>query len=393
MEILKYLLNKKVYVLVNIIILLVGYILIIKGLNIVECDSSISGVYVSIGTSLIATGIIIFLDLWKRLSVKNITRRIKNIINDGGIQWVYRKRDLDRYDQLIGGLDKGIDICGYSLGGFFESFNEIIKEKATNKKVKIRVLFVDPLGKNATQRAIIEGKSVVLFQERIDTFVNYFKSIENVEIRFIDLPLSTMIYRIDDVMFVGPHFYKRQSKSTLTMELSSKNWMFDEYQNEFNRMWEDAKTKLMTKKYIIDAFKQDIIDEGLFWRTSRRNTFIDLLTVESFRATNEGADLALALRVILISLKAIINTSYEIIDYKLDFATINDKLELEKAKIILDITTLIDEQFNNSLDNNTNIFDDLNYFKVINNLDLENYSVEIFKNILQSFIIYINRLT
>jgi hypothetical protein len=49
-----------------------------------------------------------------------------------------------------------------------------------------------------------------------------------------------MIYKIDDVMFIGPHFYKKKSKSTLTIEISEGQWLFNEYQNEFNRMWEDA---------------------------------------------------------------------------------------------------------------------------------------------------------
>jgi len=41
--------------------------------------------------------------------------------------------------------------------------------------------------------------------------------------------------------FVGPHFYKKQSKATLTMELKKNKWMYDEYQKEFDRMWTDAK--------------------------------------------------------------------------------------------------------------------------------------------------------
>lgn len=241
MEIINYLLKSKVYLLVNIIIILLGYFFINKGICTIKVDSATSNIYVSIGTSLIAAGIIVFLDLWKKLSIHKITRKIKNIFNEAGIQWVSKKRDLDRYDELIGNVKNSIDICGYSLSGFFESFGDLIKVKAQKNNVKIRVLFVDPISAASQQRAEIEGKSVQLFIEQIESFKKFFQEVDSVEIRTISIPLSSMIYKIDDVMFIGPHFYKKKSKSTLTIELSEGQWLFNEYQNEFNRMWDDAK--------------------------------------------------------------------------------------------------------------------------------------------------------
>jgi len=240
MEIIKYLSDRKVYLLTNIIILILGYYFINKGICLIDTQSTNSNIYVSIGTSLIATGIIVFLDLWKKLMIKKITGRIKNVINEAGIQWVSKKRDIDIYDNLIDNVKESIDICGYSLGSFFESFNDVIKNKSQNKNMIVRVLFVDPNSKAAKQRAKIEGKDVELFKQRIETFVTFFDKIDFVEIKQINVPLSSMIFRIDDVMFIGPHFYKKQSKSTLTIELSKKQWLFSEYQDEFNRMWEDA---------------------------------------------------------------------------------------------------------------------------------------------------------
>ncbi|MBK8624650.1 MAG: hypothetical protein IPN86_03425 [Saprospiraceae bacterium] len=240
MEIIKYLSSKKVYLLINIIILLFGYGFINKGINLIDTNLTGSNIYVSIGTSLIAAGIIIFLDLWKMLTINKITEKVKNIINESGVERIFKKRDLDRYDDLIKNLNESLDICGYSLGGFFESFGEAIINKSQNN-IKVRVLFVDPESEAARQRAEIEGKSVQLFKERIQTFNNYFNGYSFVEIRKIGVPLSSMIYRIDDVMFIGPHFYKKQSKSTLTIELAKQKWLFIEFQKEFDRMWNDAK--------------------------------------------------------------------------------------------------------------------------------------------------------
>lgn len=240
MDLLKYLASKKIYLLINLIILGIGFYLIDKGLYSKNSTSANSHIYVSIGTSLIATGIVIFLDLWKNFSISNIFGRIKNIINEGGVEHLYKKRDIDRYDSLMTNLSYSLDICGYSLGGFFDSFSQILIEKLGKSKIAVRIIIVKPNSEASKFRAEIEGKSPLLFEERIKTLKNFFNGISGIEIREIEYPLSTMIFKIDDVMFVGPHFHKKQSKSTLTMELQKGKWMFDEYQSEFDRMWNNS---------------------------------------------------------------------------------------------------------------------------------------------------------
>ncbi len=67
-----------------------------------------------------------------------------------------------------------------------------------------------------------------------------FKGIDNIKIKKISTPLTTMIYRIDDILFIGPHFYKKSSKSTVTYEINKQGWIFNEYLEEFERLWKDA---------------------------------------------------------------------------------------------------------------------------------------------------------
>lgn len=82
------------------------------GISITKSNVLVSNIYVSIGTSLIATGIVLFLDLWNKLTIKKVTEKIKNVINESGIERVSKKRDLDRYDNLIDNLNDSLDICG-----------------------------------------------------------------------------------------------------------------------------------------------------------------------------------------------------------------------------------------------------------------------------------------
>src|SRR5690606_7502443 len=106
--------------------------------------------------------------------------------------------------------------------------------------ITIRIILVNPDSQVSKNRAKDELKGEDAFRDKINTMLKFFKDESKVEIRFFNSPLSSMIFRIDDVMFIGPHFYKKQSKATVTLELKKGQWMFDDYQNEFERMWADS---------------------------------------------------------------------------------------------------------------------------------------------------------
>ncbi len=146
---------------------------------------------------------------------------------------------------------------------------------------------------------------------------------------------------------------------------------------------------MTTQEIILEAFHNEIKSEGLFWRINRPNTFIDLLMLEALKASNHGVNMSIAVKVVITSLKALINDRYGMLDYKLNFEEITKQILQEEDKILSDIKYMLTEQLksNNQLVNNP--FNDLNYFKVLNNLEIDNYSVQIFENLLISFLVYI----
>jgi len=145
-----------------------------------------------------------------------------------------------------------------------------------------------------------------------------------------------------------------------------------------------------TANFILEAFNKDIKLQGLFWRISSENTFVDLLMLEAHKATNKGIDIDLALNVIIISLKAIINNKYGRLDSRLDFKHLNNILVSEHEMILQDTTNILLSNLLNNSNTNSILFDDLNYFKVLNNLRIDNISIQVFENILNAFVFYIN---
>jgi len=243
MDIIK--INKRIYVLlyffVNLIIFCVGYIFILKGCS-QDNNAQVNVVYISIGTSLIASGIVMFLELFREILKGQLFKRIYNIIFEGGLEFLYEKRDLDKYDSLMKNIKKKVDITGYTLNAFYESYSDLIIEKVkANPGIIIRIILVNPDSEFSKNRAKLENRKHESFKDSVERIKSSFHGYTNIKLRQIDSPLSTMIFRIDDIIFAGPHLHKKTSKSTLTMELNKKGWLFAEYEMEFERLWNDAK--------------------------------------------------------------------------------------------------------------------------------------------------------
>jgi hypothetical protein len=225
--------SKSVYILICTIILLSGFVLILlpgKGI-----------VYISIGTSLIAGGIISFLIFLYQNIQETEQEKFDNIFT-AGLDSVYPKRDLDRYDELIKKLSYCIDVTGYSLRGFFESFRDIVIEKLKrDSRIKVRILVVDPDSVFSKEREKIEGHPEGTFKDSVQTVKSYFsKYSNNIEIRKINFQLPCMIFRIDNVMFIGPYLFQRPSKSTVTFELNRNGWLFEMFEKEFDNLWSNS---------------------------------------------------------------------------------------------------------------------------------------------------------
>lgn len=243
MNVIKYMWKRKKLYLGTIgFLFVIGTIFIFWGIDVHE-DIIKNTILVSVGTSLIAGGITTVLDLFRNTEKGQVFEKADALILEAGVDNIYNKRDLDEYDQIVKRAKNSIDVMGYSLRGFYQSYKDILTEKANKDyDFKVRILLVDADTASSEWRERNEdGKVRGIYKESIEVIKTGFRNIPNIEIRVIDIPLGHMIYRIDNVMYVGPYFYKKNSKSTNTLKLSKEGWLFKEYQYEFDRMWNDAK--------------------------------------------------------------------------------------------------------------------------------------------------------
>ena len=170
MKILRYMLEKqRFYLGTTALVFLFGVIFVFWGIDVRE-DIIKNTILVSVGTSLIAGGIVAILDLFSNVGREQVYRNIDNIILNAGVESTYNKRDLDEYDLLIESAQKSIDVMGYSLRGFYQSYKDILLKKIEqNREFKIRILLVDPDSMSSKWRENNEdGKYKGVYKESLE---------------------------------------------------------------------------------------------------------------------------------------------------------------------------------------------------------------------------------
>lgn len=224
----------RIYTLVLGIILLVGIILILL--------PGQGAVPMSIGTSLVASGVVGFLNLFYELIVGDDRAAVEALL-ESGITAIYNRRDLEKYHVLMEKVSDQLDIAGYSLRAFNESFGPLLADRVkTDKRLKVRCLVIDPNSEPSRARERLEGHAPGTFARTIQQISQTFQGSPNVSIRVLNGALSTMVFRLDNVMFVGPQFISRSSRGSTTFEIEKRkhSWLFDAYELEFEEMWKNA---------------------------------------------------------------------------------------------------------------------------------------------------------
>lgn len=145
------------------------------------------------------------------------------------------------------------------------------------------------------------------------------------------------------------------------------------------------------QSYILQQFEQNTEREGAFWRIARLDTFVDLLMLQAGKASKKGIDDELAMEVVLTAIKALVNGKMGAKDYTTEYKQLNKELFEELEVVRAEVEHIVAAALSKSEANADALplSDDLNYFKVLNNLEIENYSLDIFENILVTFIGYI----
>lgn len=234
MKLMEYVLkNKKGFLIAIGFIFLISIIVVVISINFLE--TTVGTIFFTIGITLASGMIVSVFDLFRNAADEISKSNIYEILNSG-IDKIYDRRDIEEYYELVKKAKK-IDVVGYSLRGFMQSHKETILELAKKKDFQMRIVIVDPESEISRNREELENKAYNnLFSQNFKMICSTFKGHKNIKIYKIKYALGSMIFRIDDVMYVGPHFMKTESRVTFTMKIKSNSWAFGEFEEEFDHM-------------------------------------------------------------------------------------------------------------------------------------------------------------
>jgi len=138
------------------------------------------------------------------------------------------------------------------------------------------------------------------------------------------------------------------------------------------------------------SFRQEAEINGLGWRTARTATFVDMLMLLAHRAATKGIDSSICTEIILTSFKAIVNEQYGPVEFTTSFNKLNVHLSIEMEEILSFFRSKIAHALKSAVQNQLAPYDAINYFKVLNNLEIEGNLREIFEDTFLFFVKYMD---
>jgi hypothetical protein len=219
---------------VSVIVALLGVIGILVG--------TLIGVkpFADLGVSFVAAGLVSLFYLYE-MFVSEVAASRAYRLDKAGIRNIYPSRGEVDYATVMRHAHGRVDIMGYSLRAFTDMHaQQVIAKSAAG--LEARILVVDSESQSAKDQEKGEGYPPGTFRGGVARVKQVFgNKAPAIQVKTTWKALPEMVFRIDDVMWVGPYFSERASGTTVTLELAEDGWLFQEYAQEFDALWASGK--------------------------------------------------------------------------------------------------------------------------------------------------------
>lgn len=227
-----------------------GFIVLITGILLILfdifCVHTLIHLWVSIGCSLIASGLVILLNGFF------VDRQKYSPLDEWGIRNIYNTRSLMNQDCDIR-LSKAkyqVDVIGFGLKSYRLELEGMTKD-LLRRGVNFRIITMDPYSPFVAQREIEEKDSPGQIKSAILDLIQWAEKLNReskngkIEIKGYRCMTLDFYWRVDDDIYLGPYWYGYTSQQTISYKFSGDDKKgFRYYTEYFNKLWDDS--KLMT---------------------------------------------------------------------------------------------------------------------------------------------------
>lgn len=229
---------------VNSLVFCLGVIMILFG--ILSGTTEVLGqVLLSVGTSLTASTIVVFITAWYLLE----QNQINELIEKWGLDGIYETRaKMNPYSNDMLKLEEyKLDIIAFGLKSFRDSQGDLIKEKV-RKGLKIRIITICPESKFLVEREKCENETEGQMKKTILDLIIFVKELQKMEKKpnqvkiksYDSLPLD-FYFGYKNEIFTGPYMYYKGSQQTISYSYKSKSLGFEYFSGYFEKLWNDEK--------------------------------------------------------------------------------------------------------------------------------------------------------
>lgn len=234
--------NKGLGYLTNVVIFLLGIIIVLLGIFLKgdKVDDVYSTILLSVGTSIIATSIVTYIN--SRYIIHN--NMLKAIIEEWKLEGVYESKAVmnKKSNECLDACKEYVDIIAIGMENFLANKGKALEGLLKNG-VRIRVITCDPSSESLERREIDElGRCTGKMQLDIENLQNWIKRQENerydIHVKYyVSYPAFSYL-RIDKNVFWSDNLCKMPSQQSMAFEFIKGGKGFDYYSEYFEKLWE-----------------------------------------------------------------------------------------------------------------------------------------------------------
>ena len=222
--------------LVASVVVLVGVLLCINDLYWQKTDSKI---WISVGCSLIASGLVII------LTTLLVDKEKQNPLEEWKIDKIYMTRAEKNADSdpKLDNAKKCVDGIAFGLSKFRSQQNERVI-KCLQRGIYFRFITMNPKSKFVEQRDIEENDVAGKIEKSINDLITWANDLNSkkypgrILIKGYDCMTLDFYWRVDDELYIGPYLLGKDSSITVTYKFLEKGKGFKYYSDYFEQLWE-----------------------------------------------------------------------------------------------------------------------------------------------------------
>lgn len=224
-------------IIVSLALVIIGILTVLVDIYIVKTASN---VFISIGCSLIASGLVLF------FSAVLIDYHEDFLVwTEWKLEKIYKTRaekNLDSDPKLEGHNIKQLDGIAFGLKSF-RSNRETDVLTCMQRGMNVRLLVMNPNGQFVSQREREENAKEGSITKSINDLVEWADKLNKqsqngkITIKYYNAMTFDFYWRIDDELYIGPYFLGIESQQTITYKFLKGGKGFDLYSAYFEKLW------------------------------------------------------------------------------------------------------------------------------------------------------------